>query len=141
MAGTHLSHPNLRVRMLSEEPIRGRYLVLVNLIIGGLDVDERILSLICGTEEWEHHALKDLVAAPGDLLSPVSTLPRCLSHRICPPRARKIRISLRAHADLTRFRSLPSGTGRCSGRGYSTRPGLGPGSSHGISGLSLGIIA
>jgi len=62
--------------MLGEEPIRGRYLVLVNLVIGGLDVDERILPFIRGTEKWEHRALVNLVAAPGDLLPTVSTLPQ-----------------------------------------------------------------
>jgi hypothetical protein len=61
--------------MPGEEPIRGRYLVPVDLVIGGLDVDERIPPFIRGTEEWKHLALVNLVAAPGDLLSTVSTLP------------------------------------------------------------------
>jgi hypothetical protein len=53
-AGTDLSHPNLCVRVPGEEPIRGRDLVPVDLVIGGLDVDERILSFICGTQEREN---------------------------------------------------------------------------------------
>jgi hypothetical protein len=60
--------------MPAEEPIRGRYFVPVDFVIGGLNVDERILPFIRGTEEWEHLALVNLVAAPGDFLSIVSTL-------------------------------------------------------------------
>jgi hypothetical protein len=61
--------------MPREEPIRSCHLVLVDLVIGGLDVDERILPFIRGTEEREHLALINLVATPGDLLAIVSTLP------------------------------------------------------------------
>jgi hypothetical protein len=74
IAGTDLSHPNLRVRMPGKEPIRGCHLVPVYFVIGGLDVDERILPFIPGTEDREHLALVDFVAALGDLFSTVSSL-------------------------------------------------------------------
>jgi hypothetical protein len=61
--------------MPGEETIRGRYLVPVHLVIGGLDIDEDILSFIRGIEAREHLAFVNLVAATRDLLSTVSTLP------------------------------------------------------------------
>jgi hypothetical protein len=75
MGGADLSHPNLRVRMPGEETIRGRDLIPVDLVVGGLDIDERILPFILGLEARKHFAFINLVAAPGDLLSTVSTLP------------------------------------------------------------------
>jgi hypothetical protein len=61
--------------MPGEETIRGRDLIPIDLVIAGLDVDERVLPFIPGTEEREHLALVDLVAATGDLFSTVATLP------------------------------------------------------------------
>lgn len=61
--------------MPGEEAIRGRNLISIDLVIGALDVDERIFSFIRRIEVRKHLALIDLVATPGDLLSTVSTLP------------------------------------------------------------------
>jgi hypothetical protein len=61
--------------MPGEETIRSRYLVPVYLVIGGLDIDERILPFIGGIEARKYLALVNLITAPGDLLSIVSTLP------------------------------------------------------------------
>src|SRR3954471_4444515 len=74
----------MSVGMPGEEPIRGRNLVSVDLVIGGLDIDQRIFSFVRGIEAWKHLALIDLVAPPGDLLSTVSTQPRNLGLRALP---------------------------------------------------------
>jgi hypothetical protein len=60
--------------MAGEKPIRGHDLVLIDLIVGGFDVDERKLSLVRGSEARKHLALVDLISAPGNLLATVSTL-------------------------------------------------------------------
>jgi hypothetical protein len=61
--------------MPGEETIGSRDLIPVNFVVGGLDIDKRVLPLIRGVEARKHLALVNLVAAPGDFFSTVSTLP------------------------------------------------------------------
>src|SRR5436309_4249213 len=85
VAGAYLPKPNLRVRFPGEESIRGRDLVPIDLVVSGFDVDEGIFPLIFRAEAWQHLALIDLVAAPGELLFAIPRSKGCRSHVICPP--------------------------------------------------------
>src|SRR3954462_5047238 len=109
VAGAYLPKPNLRVRFPGEESIRGRDLVTVDLVVSCFDVDEGIFSLIVSGEAWQHLALVDLVAAPGELLFAIPGSRGCRSHEFillaCNTKAPQ------ARANHTSFGKLPGGPG------------------------------
>src|SRR5262249_36974703 len=80
VAGAYLAKPNLRVRFPGEESIRGRDLVTVDLEVSCFDVNEGIFSLIVRGESWQHLALVNFVAAPGELLFAIPGSRGCRSH-------------------------------------------------------------
>jgi hypothetical protein len=62
ISGPYLPGPDLRIRMASEETIRGRDFVPVHLIVPGFNVDEGEFAFVFRAEARQDFAVVDLIA-------------------------------------------------------------------------------